>query len=83
MSNSQFYFLIGFYLYLNFFLSITLIKENFTTNKKVIALIALWIFPFIGYLSIAFILTKKDVWNKILNFSLIVLIYSILFTLFF
>jgi hypothetical protein len=82
MNTNQLYILIGFYLYINIPLTINILRRNFSLRKKIMYVFFAWLIPFLGYLIIAFNLVEKDFWNKIVNFSSVVLVYVILLSFF-
>jgi len=76
--------LISFYLYLNIPFSFIILRDkNYSYKKKIVYLLTAWSIPVVGYLIVTFTLVKRDFWNKILNFTLIIIVYVVFFIMLF
>lgn len=77
MTKYQKWYLIGLYLSVNVYLTFFLIhkKEKYLIKR----IFFIWLIPILGYLIISFQIIKKDFWNKIINFMLIIFVYSLIF----
>ena len=77
MNKYQVWYLVGLYFYVNMYMTIYLYRKD---DKDFIKkLFLLWLVPIIGYVIISFLSIKKDFWNKIINFILIIMIYFIIY----
>ena len=96
MSDSQVYFLLGLWLYLNLFgTGVLLVKEHLDIKKKMIFVFILWLIPFLGYLYSINSVTDNKVnkvkdtslfsFNikdiKLMSYSLVIIFYSVVFFL--
>ena len=83
ITDAQFYFLIGGYIYLNFFLSINVMKRDLKRNTQLMTLFFIWLIPFCGYFIVTIILIINDVKFKkidtLLKFIVVCMIYGIFF----